>query len=762
MDKSYQIVPARDEAYYKQKAREFYDSYRHETGYVRNSQLTNGSSRRSLRELRDYGRGLQPVSKYLVDLGFDEKEVRKFTDDNISFAPSQVYLKYRNIIISKLMDLKLTPTTRAVDHFANTEKIFQKNLAVLKRQPQTQQNAPAAIRMDDPFPEGVTPEMIERHFQLGEMLLPIEVMMKDALDITFLKSRWDTIKKMLYEDLVDLAGMACDIIYTNGRMVVDYVDYSRVIMRSSTYPDFRDSDIRGYTRYRKLSEIRMIAPEFVTKYYNQLQKYENKSSDININYEQEVGHREDYAVNNRLWGDNSDFGIREVKFYWIDTEEHMYIEGVHPRGSRLFERVPLEFQLSDRARRAGKKLKKYTIQKMYCATWLPDEDLVYNYGEVDWINMHGVYGADQIMWPMQVFTTQEMSITEKVIPHIDDVVLALFKRRDLIKKIPPYPRMLIYKNRLEAMVEIAGKTYSLSDMLKMYQREGIFIADETQEWQLPGESPDTYKPPIDFIPTGAMEDIQILDNSIFAGLRNIQLETGMNEVTDGSNPNPDMLKFVAENLKLATNNALRPTLTTYIHFYKTVNQVLCWRYQRIAAIGRFQLGVLPMNNNLSKIVQIGPELLNHDFHIEINVVDNDQYQLLMQDLLQKKEMLPAEGYFAVWNAIQNGDFKKAEMYLIEFSAQVKQIEHQKQLQIQEHNAKANQAAAMEAEKARQQTLQLEIQLKTELMQVEAAVQEEGKKMDHVRELEKIRLMEQLRFKTSTSVTSINNQNRLKQ
>jgi hypothetical protein len=762
MDAQNIIHQGKDESYYRNKIRQFYSSYEHDTGYVTNAQFANGSSKRSLSELRDYGRGVQPISKYLIELGFDEKEVQKFTDDNISFAPSQVYLKYRNIIISKLMDLKLTPTTRAVDQYANFEKLLKKNLAKLKRQTQTIQNSPIKINPNDGFPAGITPEMVERHFTLGEMLLPIEVMMKDALDITFLKSKWDSIKKMLYEDLVDLGGMACDIIYRNGRLVVDYVDYSRVIMRSSIYPDFRDSDIRGYTRYRKLSDIRMIDPEFVARNYDRLKKYEDQGSNITLSHNQQAGHREDYTSSSSMWTNNSDFGIKEVKFYWLDTEELTFVEGVHNRGSKIFEKVPPGFELSDRAKRAQKKLNRYTIQKMYTATWLVNDDLIYNYGEVDWINLNGQYGADTIMWPMNVFTTQEMSITEKVIPHIDDVVLALFKRRDLIKKIPPGPRMIIYKDRLKDKIKLGDKTYNVKDMLKMYQREGLFIADEQREWSLPGEQPHAYRPPIDFINTGAQEDISILDSTIFSGLRNIQIETGMNEITDGSNPNPDMLKFVAENLKLATNNALRPTLTTYIDFFKELNQTLCWRYQRIAAVGKYQLGILPVLGGTSKIVEIGPELLNHDFNIEINVIDNDQYQMLIQDLMSKKELIPVEGYFAVLNALTNGDFKKAELYLIEFTNQVKKIEHERQLQLTEHNAKANQAAAMEAEKMRQETLQLEIQLKSQILQLESQLKEGQASRDHVRKLEIIKLTEALKARTAAAVTSINNQNRLQQ
>lgn len=746
-----------DKKYYLDMIRNFYSEYAHSDGNILDVRSINGLARRTVKELRDYARGVQPIEPYLINLGFDKKEIEKFRKNNISFDPPKVYAKYRNLILSKMEGLSMTPVIKAEDEYANTERAMERNIMRLTRQEETIQTV--GNRINDPLPNDIGSDGIDHLFQLGEIKLPIEIFAKDAFDKVMIRSKWESIAKMLYEDLIDLGGIACDQYISNERLVVDYVDYARVIVRPSIYPDYRDSDVRGYIRQRKLSDILMIQPDIEQIEY--LRQIDKSYTNFTLGAWLKSGYREDYIRNSATTSNMGDFGVTEVKLYWLDNETQLYVTGTRKNGERQFERVPLDFNISDRMIRAGKRLEKVVVQKMYQAVWVVGTDIIYDYGEVDYITRPGEVGADSIIWPMQIYDSQQLSITEKVIPYVDELTIAVFKRRDLISKIPPGPRMVLYTNRMKDSITLGNKTYTIQDIKKMYQREGIFMVEEEDDFTLPNEIPREKKP-FDLISeTGVAEDLMVIDKTFISALQGIRDETGMNEVTDGGNPNPDMLKVVAENMQLASNSALRPTLKCFMDFYRNLTSATVWRTQIIAASGQY-LNSLPISDYTVGIIQSGVELLKYNLSIQVDVNDKSYFDMLMQDLMSKKDQFPVEAYFTIFNAINGGDLKKAEYYLIKYSEMVSKLNHKRQLEVADATAKANQRASQEIELIKRETARSQADVKTQLEIIKAELAEERAEKDHQRKMEEIRLDHQLTKESSIAVTAANNANRLDQ
>lgn len=749
------------EGYYLRKCQYYYSEYAHDGGGLVNANFAQGSTRRSAKELRDYGRNLQPIEKYLSTIGYKRKEIEKFVKHNISYAPVPIYSKFRNIISSKFTDLNIRASTEAMDEAANLQRMFKKNRMKLTRQEETKAAAPPGTLPKDGV-KADTPGEIDYLYGIGEIRLNVEIMAKDALDVTLNKSKWPTINRMVIEDYIDLGGMAVDQYRKGDHILVDYIDIARVIIRPSVYPDFRDSDVRGYVRSRKVSEIHQIDPGIVERHWKELESsyYSGYAANHQQEQHRDTGIREDYARQGQWAGLSNDFGVTEVKFYWLDIEKRFFVKGRHNRGSRIFEEVGPDFNLSERAIRAGKTLEVYNIQRLYTATHILGTDIVYDYGPVEAI-MKPSGDDSEVIWPMQVYMAQEPSLTEKVIPFIDDASIAMYKRRDVMSKVPPGPRMIVYKNRIQESVTLGGEKYSVRDLMQMYYREGLLLLDEHEEYTMPGEVASQGRP-IDFMPSGILEDIQLAETTIISSLNMIRDATGINEVVDGSASQPDLLKSVVENLKLASNNALRPWLEGYVEFYRNIASSLVWRYQCLAAEGPKNLGMLPMSEGVSRLVRIGPELLDYNMNIKVEVNDSQYFQMLMQMLMQSRDLIPVESYFLIYNALNQGDLRKAEMYLIKYTQLGKEEAHRRQMEIAQATANANAQAAQATEAQRQQSMQMELAMKARLYDAEYKAKDGYSAQEHLRKLEYLKKQKELEKEIALETTEANNANRLTQ
>ncbi len=729
------------ERYYRNKVQQYYSQFAHESGNLILAKLNYGPSRRPNLELRDYARGLQSTARYLREIGYDPKEVEKFQSENISHQPFPIYPKFRNIMLSKLSDLGLKPVVKAIDADADYERLLKKAKMKLLREPETLARIPAGLARDE-FPEIKSPQDVDFLFEAGGALLPVEVKMKDALDITATNSGWDVLERMFGEDLLDLGGMAVDTRIMNGRITLDYVDFARVIVRPSIYPDFRDSDVRGYTVQRKISSLLLEYEEEILAHWGELKDaYESKGHLVGSPWfrSQENGYREDYSHRGSESPSYSDFGVTILKMYWVDREEQKFVVGRHPRGSLVFEQVPDDFVLSDRGKRAGKTIQVYPIQKIHQCHWVVGTNIIFGYGPADTIVKEGQDGAKQLIWPMVICAAQEPSLTEKVVPYIDDAHIAILKRRDLITKMPPGLRMLIYKNRIRDSVTMGETTYGFRDIVKMYQREGFMLLDEEDDYSMPGEDLGNKTPPIEFLSSGIAEDLQILEQSIAVSIDRIREITGINPLIDGTATKEDILKTVAESMRQSSNNALRPWMELYISFYKRVNESLIWRYQIKSASGEIDLGYLPSLEGMGRKVVLTSDIMRYNLGLKVEIADAQYYQFLLQDLMAKREMITPEGYFAVFNALQDRDLKKAEYLLISFTRQAEERAHQRQLELVQAQSRSNAEAGVAVEQERQKAEMAKLQAELERLREEAALAEKSAITAHQRELEKIAL-----------------------
>jgi len=724
-------INTRDEKYGLEMAKYFYGTWADNQCMVGNGCLSMYSSA-SFKELRDHGMGIQNVEQYrnIIDPPRIKAD-NKLYNANISWRISDQYQKYKNILKSKIQELILTPRVDATSNDAVRERDFLKNLQALMGNPATQ----AFVGEDYPMPEETQDSSVLE--QLGGIRLEREIVAKDVIDVVVRNSGMESLIPMFAEDLINIAITASDFKVINGVAQFTYVDPSTAIIPRDYHEDFRKGDYRGYWEYQTLSEIRAQYPDCDVK---KLKQFEGVLWDW--------GEKVSYAK----FGKNP-HNIKTVTMYWIDSDPEVRVVGLRKNGARQFEKVDKpDFKLSERAVKSGKKVENYIIQRMYKCVWAPGSDQVLEFGPVDVL----ARGKDRMYWPMTVICTQNKSITESVMPFNDDLQLDILKLRVLKTKIAPGPRMVLYKDVILDSISIGKDNYTIKDLINLYQTEGILILERDAEFK---DDP-SYGKPIEFMESGVLEDFKILQASIIDNLNNIRSATGMNEMVDGATP--DMLKTVAIGLQQASNSIIRPLLSTYINFQKLMMKYLVLRQQQtVLAYGPQDLGIKKDGYNLT-VVSAGRDFAKEEFVVDVQIETQEMKNMLLQNLMERKDTIPPEAFIQVLRSIEQGDLTKAQVVMLLAINRAQQQAHQRQIEIQQSVAKGNAEAGVAVEGARMNTEKERIaaEAQAKMAEMDADFQLYLKKFPY--EMQMAEKKAAMNHAQAIDVVNANNQNRLSQ
>lgn len=745
-----------DKKEYLKKLQEVYELYNDNGLAIDDGGALFSNDKRDIYTLRSHARGVQNTSKYADQLDPVQKDstgkLAKKRQWGISWEPVKILSKFRTLAIEKITDLILIPNTEAIDDTARIAKKNKENRMKLIRNPNTQM----VKKMDDGNPEIETVEDVDFISKMGGIRLAVEIMMKDGIDATLYQSNYEVVARMLAEDIIDVNAFATHQEPINGMEKIHYVDVARMVVRPSIHPDFRDSDFRGFIKNEKSSEILMshdFSPED-EKTIEGLDKNNTRSSNI---YDSYNGHREYF----------SDYQSREsgpevMTLYFLEKVTETFIDGKTKENVQQFERVESDFNLTKRMEKQGKKLKKVSRFVLHKCKWLIKTNIVYDFGEVDYIVREGEEGRRSVLWPITIYAGHEPSLVSGCIAFDDDLQIANYTLRNIYTKIPPGPRMVIYKDQLKDGITIAGEDYTILDMITKYQSEGIMVLERNSDFHEPGDPAQIQKTPIEFLPSGVSEDIPMLRQRILDNIDLIRQVTGINEVADGTSQNPDMLKSVMEGLSSATNTALKPYVKLYINGFKTMIKYTALKYQEMVVSGDIDLGYLPISEEWTKHVKLTSSVHPYDWGIMVDVITKESRDMLIMDLQQRKDQIPGDAYFKVWNIIQAGDLKKAQYILAKYIAKAAESAHERQLEVAQATAKANQEAAVATEQAKSNTVQLEGQSRLESIRLQGEIDAQKAIADHLRQLEIIKKQDELLTVRELSVVEANNRNRLEQ
>lgn len=698
---------------------------------------------KSISELRAYAMGYQNVQKYKDKLDKCDEKYESLM--NINWDTVKIMPKFCDIVRGKYDELEFEISTQAVDSTSRKEKTRRISSMKLSVDPRMKNMIEMLGRKptDAPQMNGIENDFDVQLFEkLGGIRLAYEIMMQDAISLTEYESDFqNTLKDECVDDIVHL-NMCASKTYiekSTGKVKERYVDPEYLVCRSSKRFDNKDIDFAGEIRRITISQLRMESDLTEREIYLIAKDNQNKNGNsghiTGMNWTNR-GFRDDYfgANNSQIY---DSFTVDILDFNFVASEYEKYIMGRHHKtGNLIYKKVKNDAELNKTDLKRNKRFDETYTQYVWKCKWVIGSKNIYDYGVEYGVAREGKAGNKRVSLPYHIYKGKTPSIVSRCIPFIDDLHLAVYKKRNTLAKIAPGPRIALDMALLNDTVLLGKKTYDIPQLIEVFQKNGVFVYKSKPEYSA-GYEGGSNRPPMQFVTTGVMEDVRILMDDIAASIAQIRDNTGINEVADGT-VNQDVLVGVMEGLDSAANNSLRPTFRGFETHYRNCGKHWIIKWQTSLVNGDIEAKYLPIGDKTFKTVKITKELMDYEFGLMIDVkptkLAKQSLMAKLADKQQKGEISIADS-FVVETMVENSKIKKAQLYLAKAVEQNRRKRMEEEMAKIKAQAQANAESAQATKQAETAKLIAEYEKKKELAAFEAKLQEDNAQKQHIRDME---------------------------
>lgn len=686
------------------------------------------STRDDFHKLRLYARGDQSIKKYKDEFAINGD----LSYLNLDWKPVPIIPKFVDIVVNGMQDRLYSVRAKGEDALS-TERRTQYVEAI-------QRDMNAAAMLDAVENQlGVDVRNVEKQnlpsnseeFDLYMQLnykQGIEIAEEQAIENIFNLNKYEYLKNRVDYDLTVLGIGAMKHSFNNTDGVkLDYVDPANLVYSYTEDPYFNDVYYFGEVKKVKLNELKKQFPSLKNEDFDEIAKKSGSWSTYNLNFDDTNDTADDNNVatvlyfNWKTWGNNV-YKIKETstgaekaikkddsfdppkdkrtRFQRVAKAEEVLYEGVYILGQNKL----LKWQKASNMIRPNSNANKVLMNYVVCAP--------------------------------RIYKGKINSLVSKMTPYADLIQLTHLKLQQAIQRMTPSG---VYLDA-DGLAEIDlgnGTSYNPQEALNMYFQTGSIIG---RSLTVEGD-PNPGKVPIQELPGGGGNQVQLLIGAYNQYLQMIRDITGLNEARDGSDPDPKALVGVQKMAAANSNVATRHILDSSMFITKKLAECISLRFKDVLefhptkelfinSIGGFSVGSLKELQNLHL----------HDFGIFLDLEPDEEEKARLESNIQ---MALTQGSIFLEDAIDIRQVRNIKLanQLLKFrrvkkqqadaaqseAAAVAQAEAQGQAQIgiEEAKANANQIATeskIQIQKSENELdikkMQYEAQTKKELMQFE--------------------------------------------
>jgi hypothetical protein len=673
--------------------------------------------------------GNQSVNKYKPLMGVDQESTETWL--NIDWSVIPIIPKFRRIALGKLSKVDYNITATPVDSLANEEnedyfagikaKILIREEAA-KIDPELL-NAPA-LQMEPG--EAATMEELEMQMKYTykhQMAIEAEQGIKLVLE----QNQIDKLRDQVREDLFDygVSGYK-EFIDSNGAIKIRRVNPRNVIINHCKKNDFSDAQYIGEVIEMTIADLKQMAGN---------QFSESEYEDIAKNVLGRYGNPREWLDNLSIFNKGYDqFNIRVLDIEFFSVNDMVFEQRIDRRGNKVYAKAKYD----DRNKRKD-KFERVSYKVVYKGRWIIDTNYLFDYGLCTNMKRAKSSLMDTKMsfhlFAPEFYDMNAHGIMEQVIPIADAIQIAWYRLQNAVNQSRPKGIMIEMGALEDIPLGSGGKKLDPMSVLDLYNKTGTLVYRKAD-----AQGRMTNYRPIEELENGlgrdAMSYYQMIQNHIQM-LRDI---TGMNEMTDGSTPDPRTLTTVAKLAYEGTNNALYSIVQGDKFLLEDLSNDIIIRLQDVAETGEVKGYVRALGSNTMKFFKMSSSVALYEFGIFLEDKPTDDQRAM---LMQQVQAGQANGLLDIEDSIiiQNTDNLKVAQQLLAFKIKKRrEQEEEKAMRQQQMNAQVQQQSAMVAEQAKQQTIQVEGQMKAQLIQVEKELDSKLLEMKYQYELQ----LEQLR------------------
>jgi len=682
-------------------------------------------TRDEFHRLRLYARGEQSIRKYKDEFAINGD----LSYLNLDWKPVPIIPKFIDIVVNGMQDRLFSIKAFAQDSIATGKRTkyvesVQRDLAA--KQILAEIEAELGVNARN-IPESELPsntEELELYMQLNYKQ-GIEIAQEQAINNIFLRNKYAELKKRTDYDRAVLGISAVKHSFNNTDGIkLDYVDPANLIWSYTEDPNFEDCYYFGEVKRIKVNELKKQFPSLTDE---EIKDITNKGSNYSNNF--------DY--NNTNSDDNNTLTV--LYFNWKTFEKNVYKIKETSSGAEKEIKKDDSFNPPKDKRTRFKKVAQasevlfegvYLLGSNKIIKWEKATNMVRPNSNTNKVVMNYIVTAPRM------YKGKIDSLVSKMTPYADLIQLTHLKLQQSIQRMTP-SGVYIDADGLAEIDLGNGTSYNPQEALNMYFQTGSIIG---RSLTVDGD-PNPGKVPIQELPGGGGNQVQLLIGAYNQYLQMIRDITGLNEARDGSDPDPKSLVGVQKLAAANSNTATRHLIESSMYTTLTLAEAISLRFKDvlefhpakkafISGLGKFTVGSLEELKNLNL----------HDFGIFLELEPDEEEKQLLEANIQ---MALSQSSIFLEDAIdirQVNNIKLANQ-LLKFrrikkqttdqqtaqAASVAQAEAQGQAQIQIEEAKA-QAEQIKTESKIQvsnaenefsiKKLEVEAKTKRELMQFE--------------------------------------------
>lgn len=703
-------------------------------------------------ELRLYALGKQPINKYKKLLSVDEQTNNTWLV--IDWSVRAFVPKLRDIAISKLVQQEYNIVATPIDPTAKGEldQYYAQTKAKIAMRKILEEQNPELAQHPMLQPQAGEPldfEELEMRVEFGEQFNRSKDA-EQAIQLGFYENDIKQIRRKWFEDFFDCGPAGYKAwLGRDGRPKCRFINPESVITNYCRFADFRDLVHAGEIIDVSLIDLATMRDDDGNPVFNSEQIEEMKIS---------VAGRWN---NPSLVGRNTNYfkGYDKFKVKVLDLQFYSYNElnferNVNRRGNVMFNEVDWE-------RRNNKKDKylRKKIKVVYEIKWIIGTEHAYDFRlKQDMkrsVNPKKMADTklDYKFFAPNFYEMKTLSMMERLMPYADDFQTTVYRISNFINRLVPNGWWV----DLDALENVAlnkgGENMKPVDLLQMFYETGVLV----------GRSKDimndnvNYKPiiPID---NNSYDQLRVMYEHLAQVGQQALSIVGLNELTDGSTPNPKMLNGVAAMAAEGTNNALFPLQFGERFLLENLANDMLILMQQAVKKGGIEGFAKALNANSLQFIKVSDDLPLRDYGIMLDEKPtDDQKQLLLMQLQQDQAagLLDTADALYILNVY---NVKQAQQMLAYKVRKNKEAMQREKMAINQQTIQGQQQSALMAEQAKQQTLQIEWNLRTQFMER----QEQIRLMGLQQELQIKAAMNSENNQTKLTATAMQNESKERQ
>lgn len=668
------------------------------------------NNRNNYHIIQSYAEGRQSINKYKPLMG--EHEDATTSHLNIDWSILPLLRKYRNMAISKLSKIDYTISATPLDPLAQDEKNdhFAKMRAKLKAKetladvPELAENA--MLKMNEGEPEDLEELKVQEEYTWKHSA---SIEMENAIDVVFHHNKMEQIRKACRGDWFDfgVSGVR-EYIDSNGAIKIRKVNPRNLVVSYCSQNDFSDANHIGEVIEMTISDLKQLAGE---------QFSDEQYRDIAQNYTGQLGNAYSMPESSVYNKGYDDFKIKVLDMEFLSVNTLVYEKRIDKRNNKRFGRT--NYYAKDKK---NKQVKRTSFKVLYRGFWIIGTDYCFNGGlATDMKRAKGNLVDTTFTYHLQALDLNDMrplGYMEGAMPVADNIQTSWYKFQSAVAEARPKGIMIEMGALEDIPLGQGGTSFSPMEVLDLFNKKGVLIYRKVD---ISGKA--TNYRPIEELQNGLGADALNYFSLIQQDISLLRDILGLNELTDGSTPDPRTLNYVAELATQGTNNALSLISDADRFMIQEVAADVVLRIQDTIKNNPVEGYVRALGSSSMKFFKASPSLNHWNYGIEIDLKATQEQKRRLVDYLNMsigKEQLEMEDV-AFIEFIHS--IKQAYQVL---SFRIKKRRQQRQaeeMQRQQMNAQVQIQSSQAAEQAKQQSMQVDFQLKAELEKLKAQNQE---------------------------------------